>query len=162
MRTWINQKNKIRSTPDKSILTKKDITDPILAMIKGGKGFDDNGIEAEFMQAVINEVSDLEEEQGGKAITTAQYKEITNKTATPGFVIALRDKYREKVNPAADTFTVTQQLNTAFETNELTGVDNSQKRGLIKTRVEKIIRIRKRKPVEECVMTSGPRLFKAW
>ena len=140
MNTWLKRQAEAVKDSGNFVQTQKEILAPYINMIQGPE-FDNPRIEGAMNQAVLSGV-DAFQQENARQPNDKEYLEIVKETATIGFVVNLRDKFKKEIVPAGDTFTVTQQLNTAFEANELTGVDNSQKRGLIKTRVENIIRDR--------------------
>ena len=134
---FIDLQTEFREGKESSIFTSKEVIDSFVDLLPT-QGVDSVNLKADARKRIESHIR-AAEEKSDTPLTVKDVEDLTREVMTPQFLDVLEARYREEPKPAADTFTISQQLNAAFRTLELTGVDNTKTRGQVESAITGII-----------------------
>lgn len=134
---FIDLQTEFREGKDTSIFTHKQVIDSFIDLLPT-QNVDSVQLKADARKRIVNHIR-AAEEKSDVPLSVKQVEDLVKEVMTPQYLDVLEARYREEPKPAADTFTISQQLSTTFEALGLTGVDNSQSRGRLESAVAGII-----------------------
>ena len=134
---FIDLQTEFREGKESSIFTSKEVIDSFVDLLPT-QNVDSASLKADARKRIESHIR-AAEEKSDTPLTVKEVEDLTREAMTPQFLDVLEARYREEPKPAADTFTIGQQLDTAFKSLELTGVDNTKTRGQVESAITGII-----------------------
>ena len=121
---FIDLQTKFREGKDSSIFTHKEVIDSFVDLLPT-QGVDNVRLKADARRRIESHIG-AAEEKSDVPLTVKEVEDLVKEVMTTQFFDVLEARYKEEPKPAADTFTISQQLSTTFESFVLTGVDNTE------------------------------------